>query len=151
MYGVSSNSTHRSFDSRASRSMSSPRGGTPTVREEGEGGEGDGVFEDDIVWRKKGPVRQMRAVGQAPAAPHAEGKGPAHGKKNPPGGGQPKSADAFLSQISDSLGVSNLESDWEKPPVGSKHHRKTKSVCSIDWSIGEGGEREVGCARCRRS
>ena len=51
-----------------------------------------------------------------------------------------ESTEGFLDKIGANLGYSNVNSanddiGGENKSVGVKHHRKTQSVCSIDWSL----------------
>ncbi|GMI04192.1 hypothetical protein TrRE_jg1812, partial [Triparma retinervis] len=52
-----------------------------------------------------------------------------------------KSTEGFLDKLGANLGITNYNNSanddfaGENRSVGAKHHRKTKSVCSIDWSL----------------
>jgi len=52
-----------------------------------------------------------------------------------------KSTEGFLDKLGANLGITNYNNSvnddfaGENKSVGAKHHRKTKSVCSIDWSL----------------
>ncbi|GMH77896.1 hypothetical protein TL16_g07578 [Triparma laevis f. inornata] len=86
----------------------------------------------DFVVKKKGPVKQMRVPPRPPPSPPPSSSP----KRRTPA--QPQAPSGFLEKIGANLGLSaaSLSDDLtgEKNEVGVKHHRKTKSVCSIDWS-----------------
>ncbi|GMH54206.1 hypothetical protein TrST_g8868 [Triparma strigata] len=83
----------------------------------------------EFVVKKKGPVKQMRVPPRpSPTAAPSPKKAPS----------QPQAPSGFLEKIGADLGISAVTNSddltGEKSEVGMKHHRKTKSVCSIDWS-----------------
>ena len=83
----------------------------------------------EFVVKKKGPVKQMRVPPRpSPTAAPSPKKALS----------QPQAPSGFLEKIGADLGISAVTNSddltGEKSEVGMKHHRKTKSVCSIDWS-----------------